>query len=993
MVSASRTVAAGLLVLLSAGLGSCHILAGYHDRTFGSELGQPCSDSSSCISGSCADGICCDAPCASSCDRCDLAGSIGICTAATDEQEPGCFSQNNWAKHFAVAHDQQVSALEVDSKGRVFVAGWYSGSLRIGNFPNRSAGSTDMFVACFQQNTIPLWRWSVGDQGDDRMLDLAIDSQDQIVLIGSFAGTVDFGGDKVSSNAGSEDILLAKLANNGVALWARAFGDASSQAAKWTSLLVETDHQDDDAIIMAGTFAGTMSFDDTTIKSSSGNDGFVVKLDRDGKHLFSHRFAIGSNDQAAGRISGLTVDPTGQVLLAGTFSGGVKLEDGQALYPDGALPFGVFMLAYDGKDGQRTWAKAIPAGGSVAVGGLATEPSSGDISLFGSFGYTLSFDGDQLVSIDSSDVDGFIARFDASAGLLSADAVGGAGYQSITSAAHAPGGELMLGGHFDGSLALPGGNVTVASGTGEHDIFVAKTSKAKPVEWLAGFGDSAEQSLTAVRTAANGDVLLAGDFAGMLPLDPNDPLVSGGAVDGYVARLGSDGAHLSGDNLGDLHVVSAEGLAVGPKGDIAMAGHFLGMVDFGNGVLTSHRYEDDVFARPFSEDGFVARWSSAGVLSHAVHATGLENIRAYAVALDSSDRCAAVFLFTGTLSIAEQSYTAPAGQAGVLVVLFDAQGALLFGQLVATRVPSPFGEAQLAVALGAEAVLVAGGFDASLSLPGLSEPSAGGDDAFVVALGIDGQLLWSHRLGDEQNQAFYGLVVDPRGDVLLAGRLAGTMMVGGTPYTSAGGDDALLMQLDGASGAPRWVATFGDAENQQLESISSSGKGETLVAGSFAGAFSMGPDTLSAVSTAGHDKLLAMVNGHGVVQWARALETDLPGPPRVAISTDGATLLLAGSFEERVTFGGVDIAARGQATFSSASFVARFTPDGNFSAATTVGHRGKTRTTGLALDGLGRAVLAARFDQTADLPLSADKSTQLSAVGVQDTFVARLTPP
>ncbi len=54
--------------------------------------GVSCGSSAECQTGFCADGVCCDQACSGSCDRCNLAGSVGTCgpAPAADPGSPAC---------------------------------------------------------------------------------------------------------------------------------------------------------------------------------------------------------------------------------------------------------------------------------------------------------------------------------------------------------------------------------------------------------------------------------------------------------------------------------------------------------------------------------------------------------------------------------------------------------------------------------------------------------------------------------------------------------------------------------------------------------------------------------------------------------------------------------------------------------------------------------------------------------------------------------------
>jgi hypothetical protein len=52
---------------------------------------------------------------------------------------------------------------------------------------------------------------------------MAVDSQGDIIVAGSFAGQLDFGGGAIRSNGGV-DIFIAKYSSNGTHLWSKGIG-------------------------------------------------------------------------------------------------------------------------------------------------------------------------------------------------------------------------------------------------------------------------------------------------------------------------------------------------------------------------------------------------------------------------------------------------------------------------------------------------------------------------------------------------------------------------------------------------------------------------------------------------------------------------------------------------------------------------------------------------------------------------------------------------
>jgi hypothetical protein len=73
--------------------------------------------------------------------------------------------------------------------------------------------------------------------------------------------------------------------------------------------------------------------------------------------------------------------------------------------------------------------------------------------------------------------------------------------------------------------------------------------------------------------------------------------------------------------------------------------------------------------------------------------------------------------------------------------------------------------------------------------------SVGMEDLFVAKLDGAGNHLWSYSWGDPLVQSGRGVAIDGKGNVLVAGVLAGGVDFGFGPLLSAGGTDMLVLKL------------------------------------------------------------------------------------------------------------------------------------------------------------------------------------------------------
>lgn len=220
-----------------------------------------------------------------------------------------------WSKRFGDPSYQSGQGVAVDSAGNVLITGFFNGAIDFGGGPLASAGNKDVFVAKLDPGGAHVWSKRFGDADVQYGQSLAVDDAGNVIITGTFSGTIDFGGSSFVG-AGTGDIFLAKLDSNGAHMWSKRFGDADAQDGASVAVDIAGN------VLLTGTFAGTVDFGGGPLASLGVSDMFLAKLDADGAHLWSKRFGKGNDDDGVG----VAVDVGGNALIAG--------------YSDGLIDFG-----------------------------------------------------------------------------------------------------------------------------------------------------------------------------------------------------------------------------------------------------------------------------------------------------------------------------------------------------------------------------------------------------------------------------------------------------------------------------------------------------------------------------------------------------------------------------------------------------------------------------------------------------------------------------
>jgi hypothetical protein len=315
-------------------------------------------------------------------------------TAGPEENSVSLSGRHIWSKSFGDGSDQGATAVAVDASGNVIMTGYFNGTVDFGGGALTSLGGRDVFLAKFGPNGAHLWSKSFGDGGVQQAQSVAVDALENVIVTGSFYGTIDFGGDALTS-AGWGDIYLAKFGPDGAHLWSKSFGDGSEQAAEAVAVDVSGN------VIITGEIGGTVDFGGGALTSAGLQNIFVAKFGSDGAYIWSKRFGIG-NTQISRAVG---IDASGNVIITGyfrdtvNFGGGVLTSAGDA---------DIFVAKFK-PDATHLWSKRFGGEYYQYARSVAVDASE-NVIVAGFFESTVSFGGNSLTS-EGVGEDIFVAKF------------------------------------------------------------------------------------------------------------------------------------------------------------------------------------------------------------------------------------------------------------------------------------------------------------------------------------------------------------------------------------------------------------------------------------------------------------------------------------------------------------------------------------------------------------------------------------------------------
>lgn len=418
---------------------------------------------------------------------------------------------------FGDAQAQAATSVLVGPSNDLLLSGSFLGSLSLGiKTVNASGASPDLFVARMSEGQTLKWLKSF----PVRYGAVARDAKGGIVLAGSYDTKADFGAPCAPLD-GNDNFYVAKLDIDGTCQWAKGFKFSATEVHAHLAVGVN------DQIALVGDAEGSMDFHDTdagTLQLIGNNPGkkdiFAVELGAMGNVQSTVGFG-GPNDDVAG---GVAYDAAGGMVLTGSFTS-PQIDFGSGLLKSVNAQDSAFVV---GIGGTKNWSLGYPftKGAqhptAVVVNG-AQAIVAGD--------YTGS-----LGTLMSSGTDFFVLGVDTATGKPAwSKTFEGKGKKSIRAITVGDGG-VALAASIDEKAGYVDFGFGKLSELGTAIVATVSASDGAGLSSLA-FGDGASLPVASGVSFQGSSLFVAGAFSATFKINKDLSVENAGATDGFLAKL------------------------------------------------------------------------------------------------------------------------------------------------------------------------------------------------------------------------------------------------------------------------------------------------------------------------------------------------------------------------------------------------------------------------------------------------------------------------
>jgi hypothetical protein len=423
-----------------------------------------------------------------------------------------------WATPLANKKASAGHAIAVDEDDNTYVTGIYGNKTHqsIGTHLWHSSGG-EVLLAKLDSSGKVLWQRFAGGDGIDSGNAVAVFGREAVYVAGYFSGTVKFGGLKLRAAENSKtrayapaDGFLARFNVDGNVIWVRQFGGVALDQA----YAIATDHEGN--VYVTGYFQGSATFGSVKLVSRSQpddyhdpdtryGDAFVAKYDSRGNALWVRQ--AGERGMNAGHS--IAVDAAGSAYVTGMFDRGSINFDGTLV---AATNDSNFIVKYD-RDGKVLWAQPTAGMGYYGRANSVAVDDSLNAFVAGSFTFTRNVGPITLSEEPGGNNDVFIAKYSGDGKVLWCKQAGGKSHDTCEGLAVDRFGNAFLTGSFDEKATF--GTLEVHAAPHDprisgYESFLVGYGPSGDVTWTDTIHRNA--SMNGLTVCKNGDICVIGSF-------------------------------------------------------------------------------------------------------------------------------------------------------------------------------------------------------------------------------------------------------------------------------------------------------------------------------------------------------------------------------------------------------------------------------------------------------------------------------------------------
>lgn len=434
------------------------------------------------------------------------------------------FSQTfQWVQNIGGTGEDNGYSIATDNWGFVYVAGSFSGTTDFdpgtGNTSLSSEGLTDAFVAKYNSDGSLIWVKAFGSTGYDHSFSVNTDDLGNVLLTGSYSGTVDFNpGPSLATKTsnGGFDAFILKLDGLGNFVWVHSIGNVQNDKGA----VIAADSSEN--VYVAGTFLGNATDLDptglTSFFNSSTTDIFILKLNNNGSFQWATALQANADED---EVKDMVVDSVGNCYISGFYYGTAGINGTSSITVAGNNSERDAFIAKILPNGQASWLKSIGGADQDLAQALYLD-TEGYLYIGGMFMGTSDMDPGpgNTNFVSGGSWDAYLVKLDTLLGsFVWAVQLEGMSTDGISSIVELPNGNILTNGQFGGMVDFDPGvsqNILSVPGWGSAEFFWTLSSSG-------GFVDAKMLTSTGKMAISNDGLLYtSGSYLGTSFFNPDN---------------------------------------------------------------------------------------------------------------------------------------------------------------------------------------------------------------------------------------------------------------------------------------------------------------------------------------------------------------------------------------------------------------------------------------------------------------------------------------